>query len=59
MMRLSSTLSTTVESTNKTFFYFAILVDPNFNETPVFTEETIKNYKYPFRDMALEVLDDF
>lgn len=32
------------------------LVDPNFNKTPVFNEDVIRTYPYPFGEMAREVL---
>ncbi|KAI9561780.1 hypothetical protein GHT06_012741 [Daphnia sinensis] len=30
--------------------------DPYYNETPIFDENTIKNYRYPFGEMAREIM---
>ena len=38
--------------------YFC-LVDPYYNDLKEFNEKNIKNYKYPFGQMAREVLDDY
>lgn len=32
-------------------------MDPNFNKTPIFDENNIRTYPYPFGEMAREVLD--
>jgi hypothetical protein len=34
-------------------------VDPYFNKTPVFNENNIREYEFPFGEMAREVLDKF
>ena len=45
------------------FFFFNFskfifcIVDANYNKTPVFDEETIRTYKYPFGEMVRELLD--
>ncbi len=32
-------------------------MDPNYNKTPVFDEDNIRTYEYPFGEMAREILD--
>jgi hypothetical protein len=32
-------------------------VDPKFNKTPVFDENNIRTYEYPFGDMVRQLLD--
>ena len=34
------------------------IVDPHYHEVTEFNEDNIKNYKYPFGQMAREVLSD-
>lgn len=33
-------------------------MDPNYNKTPVFDEDNIRTYKYPFGEMAREILSE-
>lgn len=38
-------------------FGFDFIVDKRYNETPIFNEDTIKTYKFPFGEMAREMLE--
>jgi hypothetical protein len=39
------------------FWWIVIAVDPKYNQTPVFDENNIRTYEYPFGDMVRELLD--
>ena len=38
-------------------FHNFTLVDPYYNETPYLDEKIVQNYKFPFGQMAREIID--